>query len=151
MQVAASQEYRHLTLTDYKSTAALHNKPTEGAFVEKCVFRVTLPIAALFSKPTYKVGTQAGHFSSERQANTCFHNTGAGLSIFKSKPIQEDGKHKVKNRPTTNFQSAIKKPITLLRTIIPFVQIGSLHVKVCFGRVENMDADVFQSTPFIDR
>lgn len=39
----------------------------------------------------------------------------------------------------------------MLETILLFVLIGSLPVKVCFQRVKNLVVDIIRSIPFIDR
>lgn len=129
-QVTASQNNRHLTLTDPKSTAATHNAPSKGIFLEECAFQVTSPIVALFSKPTYNVRIQVENCSNKLQPNTFLLNTGAGFSVIMSKLLQNDWKHNVKSQPTPRLRSAIKEPIYLFGTILLFVQTGKLHVKV---------------------
>lgn len=85
------------------------------------------------------------------QPNAYLLDTDAGHDIVNSKLIQSDWKHKEKSQVTPELQSQIKESITLLETMLFFVQTKSLHVEHWFGTFKDMAADTLSDIPFIDR
>lgn len=136
---------------DPKNTVTTHSIPSEGIFAKKCELPVTSPTVALLSKPSYKVRIQAGHCPNKLQPNTCLLDTGRGVNIINSRPIQGNCKQKIKNHLTPKFQTAIKEPLTFLETILLLVHIGTLRDEVWFGLVENLAVDILLGTHYIER
>lgn len=51
---------------------------------------------------------------------------------------------------STKKNSAVKKPVKVLGTILLYVRIGDLHVKVWFGIVENLATGLLLGTLLIN-
>lgn len=57
----------------------------------------------------------------------------------------------IKKRQLPRLRTATKAPILLDGTILLFVKIGELRVRVWFGIVKNLAVDILLGTSFIDR
>lgn len=92
----------------------------------------------LFSKSLNKVRRHTGKCPNQQQRNICSLDTDPGLNIINSRLIQSNCTYRIKCPSTSKLQNVVKKPTTLLRTILFFVQIGNLHVNISLGMAETM-------------
>lgn len=106
---------------------------------------------ALLSKLTYRVRIKLDIVFKSLSPKICLFDTGAGLIIINSKFIQKDWIFRIKSHLSPKLRCAIKEPITLHGTVILFIGIKQVSLKVWIEIVENLAVNNLRETPSIDR
>lgn len=96
-------------------------------FAKECVFQVAT-IVKIFSKSTYKAAIELGINSQQPPTHACLFDPRAGLSFCNKVSLKNELLSNIKNQRLPSLRTAIKKPLSLDRSILLVTQIGDLFV-----------------------
>lgn len=143
-----------ISLSDLEEKIAIGRHvgpPLSVMLVEEYYFQNTSVTVVGFAKLTNNAQVEIGSSSNQLHPHVSPFENKPGIKIVIKTFLPKEWSETTRTQSVPKLRSEINNSIQIMGIIFLFRRIGNLYVRVWFGTVRNLPAEVLLGTPYINR